>query len=403
MKRLIMCLILVAASSVLGDTEAYWEFDAFNKFVQTNAGIAEVELVNGYSGSDYGDAPFTTGIKGGAYQFDSSASPSTFMMMRDSTAPAIGTSTGFGSAEGVLMSGDFTVECFFNADTLTMTAGDAFDAGATLVAIRRVDNMFNYRLMLYKETNFSDVTLAAQYHDASGSLHTVTLGSVVSTGTWYYAAARWDGTAESFSVSMLDMEGAGATLTTSSLVTSGVSPDGSDTVNDIFMIGGTPLSNMNPASSGRYTGILDEVRISSSYLADGELLYSAQYASWESNYALVEGPYGDDDSDGLVNLYEYGLGGDPTNSADQGISPEYTIAEENGTNWFGYVYPVLSDPFNGLLYYLEVTDDLIVSSWTNSGYDITGIATDGEFNYVSNRVSTVDDGQLFIRLIIKKK
>jgi len=258
----------VAACSVLGDTVAYWEFDAFNKYIQPNSGSGAVDLINGYSGSDFGDASWTTGIKGEAYQFNGPL-PATksMMMMRD---PNDG-----GTADGMLMSGDFTVECFFNTDNLTMLSGDAFNAGSTLVAMSQtVGNKFNYRLMLHKATDPSDVTIAAQYNDAGGTLHTESLGSVVSAGTWYYAALRWDGTAESFSVSMLDMDDAGAMLTTSASVTSGVSPNGSGTADDIFMLGASPISSMNPDVDGRYGGILDEVKISNAYLVDGELLYN---------------------------------------------------------------------------------------------------------------------------------
>jgi len=128
------------------------------------------------------------------------------------------------------------------------------------------------------------------------------------------------------------------------------------------------------------------------------------YDSWSSSYALAEGPDGDDDSDSLPNLYEYGLGGDPTNSADQGIAPEYNMAEEGGTNWFSYVHPVLSDPNHGLLYSLELNGNLVESAWTNGGYTVTGTNVTGDaFNYVSNRVSTAGEDQRFIRLVIEQK
>jgi len=57
----------------------------------------------------------------------------------------------------------------------------------------------------------------------------------------------------------------------------------------------------------------------------------------------------------LVNVYEYGLGGDPTNATDQGISPVYSTGGEVLT----YIYPQLSDPGHGLDYHLETRDDLV--------------------------------------------
>ncbi len=125
------------------------------------------------------------------------------------------------------------------------------------------------------------------------------------------------------------------------------------------------------------------------------------YDVWSNSYALVEGPDGDDDSDGLSNLYEYGLGGDPTNSADQGTSPEFGIMDVGGTNWFGYVHPQLSDPDSGLTYSLELNTDLVAGVWTNAGYAVAGTNVTGNaLDFVTNVTDTVD-GQKFIRLIIE--
>ena len=110
----------------------------------------------------------------------------------------------------------------------------------------------------------------------------------------------------------------------------------------------------------------------------------------------------DPDGDGFNNLYEYGLGGDPTNSADIGILPVYQTVADGSTNWFEYVYPKRSAPDSGLTYYLELTDDMLYSNWTNSGYTVTGTGTiDADFDAVTNRVPTVMD-ERFIRLIIEE-
>ena len=167
--------------------------------------------------------------------------------------------------------------------------------------------------------------------------------------------------------------------------------------------GGSGWKFLLNANNPEFT--IDEFRLGrtlASVVPDGTVFVG--YEMWSVGYALVEGSGGDDDSDGLINLYEYGLGGDPTNSADQGIAPEYSLVEEGGANWFDYVYPVLSDPDHGLLYYLELSDDLVIPSWSNSGYSITGTnSVVGAFDYVSNRVSTVDKDQKFIRLIIEQE
>ena len=112
----------------------------------------------------------------------------------------------------------------------------------------------------------------------------------------------------------------------------------------------------------------------------------------------------DPDNDGINNLYEYGLGGDPTNSADIGIVPVYGTLEDSGTNWFEYIYPRQSDVNSGLTYYLELTDDLIYTPWANSGYEQVGTGTiDSEFDAVTNRISTAITDERFIRLMIEEE
>jgi len=128
--------------------------------------------------------------------------------------------------------------------------------------------------------------------------------------------------------------------------------------------------------------------------------------TWALNFGLTgddAAPSADPDGDGMNNLYEYGLGGDPTNSATWGISPLYSVAEEAGTNWMTYVYPKRSAPDSGLTYHLELTDDLVYTPWANSGYDVVGTGTiDSEFDAVTNRIPMVPEGEKFIRLIIEE-
>ena len=130
-------------------------------------------------------------------------------------------------------------------------------------------------------------------------------------------------------------------------------------------------------------------------------VFATAYDAWSNSYALVEGPAGDDDSDGLANLYEYGLGGDPTNALDQGTSPGFGIVDVGGTNYFGYVHPQLADPSSGLNYFLELNTELVSGVWTNAGYVVLGTNVTGNaLDFVTNVTDTVD-GQKFIRLIIE--
>lgn len=127
------------------------------------------------------------------------------------------------------------------------------------------------------------------------------------------------------------------------------------------------------------------------------------YELWKEDYGISgEAPTDDHDLDGLDNVYEYGLGGDPTNATDQGISPTYSLEESGGTNWLVYVYPRLLDPV-GIDYYLELTGNLVASAWTNDGYFVGGTGSfNGEFNAVTNIIST-DPTTTFVRLIIEEQ
>ncbi len=126
------------------------------------------------------------------------------------------------------------------------------------------------------------------------------------------------------------------------------------------------------------------------------------YEGWALNWGVDLGAATDDyDDDGLINVYEYGLGGNPTNPADQGISPECSIVNADGTNWLGYVYPQLADSDDSISYHLELSTDLVAGTWTNAGYLVLGTNVANEtMHYVTNVVSTVED-QKFIRLIIE--
>ncbi len=127
---------------------------------------------------------------------------------------------------------------------------------------------------------------------------------------------------------------------------------------------------------------------------------------WVEGYGLTGADaeaLADPDGDGFNNLYEFGLGGNPTDPLDQGIAPTYAVAEDGGETWMTYVYPKRSDPYSGLTYYLELNNDLVFGQWTNSGYTVEGTGTiNGDFDAVTNRVPTAVEGEQFIRLIIEE-
>ncbi len=122
------------------------------------------------------------------------------------------------------------------------------------------------------------------------------------------------------------------------------------------------------------------------------------YDLWSLPYGLTGGQQDDDDDDGLINLYEYGLGGNPTNGFVNGNIPTFG----NTGSGFEYVYAQRTDDPT-LSYYLETDLDLVnPPGWTNAGYTVVATnVTGGTFDYVTNSVPTADD-EKFIRLKIEQ-
>jgi hypothetical protein len=123
------------------------------------------------------------------------------------------------------------------------------------------------------------------------------------------------------------------------------------------------------------------------------------YGAWAATWGVDIGAEGEDfDNDELINLYEYGLGGDPTDPLDQGVAPEL-VFEVGAVN---YIHPQLSDTNSGLSYFIELNSDLIVGTWSNMGYTITGTnVTGGDLDFVTNSTGAAED-QKFIRLMIEQ-
>jgi len=127
------------------------------------------------------------------------------------------------------------------------------------------------------------------------------------------------------------------------------------------------------------------VGANTSFCADFAL-YTSGYDGWTNDWVVDIGHKTNDyDGDGLNNLGEYGLGGDPTNAMDQGISSEICVVNIGGSNLIKYIHPQLSDLNSGLTYFLELSTNLSGGIWTNSGYTILGTnVTADTFNFVTN-------------------
>jgi hypothetical protein len=150
---------------------------------------------------------------------------------------------------------------------------------------------------------------------------------------------------------------------------------------------------------------LDDVRIGRTYQSVTESPEEfSEYEDWAGRYHLVGGPSDDDDGDGVANVIEYALGGNPADSADRGHALITGFSKDGGSDWFTLTYPRRSDAASGLVYSAIISETLTTNSWTSTGVEQVGVEPSGfgpGFDAVSVRVSTMGRARLFIRLKVE--
>jgi fibronectin type 3 domain-containing protein len=105
----------------------------------------------------------------------------------------------------------------------------------------------------------------------------------------------------------------------------------------------------------------------------------------------------DFDGDGINNLGEYAMGGNPTNELNRGTN---CVLSKLGTG-FVFVHPQRSDDAT-ITYQVEVATHLISSAWTNAGVTAVGTnITGGVIDFVTNDVGVIDR-DTFFRLKIEQ-
>jgi hypothetical protein len=132
--------------------------------------------------------------------------------------------------------------------------------------------------------------------------------------------------------------------------------------------------------------------------SNNKIITSPSFAAWAYNWGVNIGSETNDfDGDGLDNLAEYALGGNPTNNTDVGIVP--TLINNSGT--LIYVHVQRADDTN-LFYFLETSTNLVSNTWTSFGYTAATNVTGLTFNYVTNMWSN-NCKAAFFRLRIENK
>jgi hypothetical protein len=126
------------------------------------------------------------------------------------------------------------------------------------------------------------------------------------------------------------------------------------------------------------------------------------YSQWAATYGVGR-PLEDCDHDGLDNLAEYALGGNPTNGwVEPAIRADWSLHESGPSNWVEYVYRRRRDAqARGLTYFVEQSDDLVSGFWTNGGVGepVGVMINDDDFETVTNQLPVTEKG--FIRVSIE--
>jgi hypothetical protein len=131
------------------------------------------------------------------------------------------------------------------------------------------------------------------------------------------------------------------------------------------------------------------------------------YSDWAESYDLV-GDEADEKADleydglgdGLDNLMEYALGGNPTNDDAAAVSPATFMADAHGTEWLYHVHNQNLD--TNLTFTVGATPDLVLTAADTNDVDEVGTSEpSGGFKSVTNRTEAVIDAK-FIKLEVSK-
>lgn len=152
-------------------------------------------------------------------------------------------------------------------------------------------------------------------------------------------------------------------------------------------------------------GELELLYDSTNNLTRAFALTTTTYESFVDEYGMTGEPGSgineDYDGDGQLNIYEWGLGGNPTNPSDIGVAPVWQILEQGDTNVIEYIHLRLVDA--DISYHLETDTDLAtLPGWTNAHFSVVGVGPEiNGFETVTNEV-TLSGNTGFVKLVIEQ-
>ncbi|RKX37908.1 MAG: hypothetical protein DRP64_16580, partial [Verrucomicrobia bacterium] len=145
-----------------------------------------------------------------------------------------------------------------------------------------------------------------------------------------------------------------------------------------------------------------------------KLIEGATYEDWVADYGLsgsdtnrtADLEYGGM-GDGMDNLLEYALGGNPTNDDAAAIMPTTPgLMESGGTNYLVYVYRRRVDaPQRGLDYSVNLKFNLVTDPWSDLGYffEVNDSPIDLKFVLITNHIPLSHSDEAFITLKVTEE
>lgn len=156
------------------------------------------------------------------------------------------------------------------------------------------------------------------------------------------------------------------------------------------------MEMINPTTPHSYPRV-DNVKWSVVAPADPAITTLAPnpWVEYAKANGLTGGKFADSDGDGVLDVYEFAHGGNPTNPADQGMQP-YMQIETDGT--VSLFTRELADSSSGLNYKAEWTDNLTNENWQAVWIETNSVAAaDTNYNDLVHTIDGSSHDQLFVR------
>jgi hypothetical protein len=161
-------------------------------------------------------------------------------------------------------------------------------------------------------------------------------------------------------------------------------------------------------SRSRNFGVVGDAR-SAPFIMDYESFYLSwdnepvsDYVQWASGWGTDIGGLADDhEPDGLINLMEYALGGNPLINEAAGILPKGSLVAEGGSNWFYYSYDRRDDAAERGLSYLVFSGTYPADGLTNEVPVWSVSPTVNGFETATHRIPIDGASRGFVRLEVE--